>query len=143
MENKAILRMKLLASFTAHALEVQRKALSGINSRSYRELLKSLNRDHERHIDELRGFIGPTGGDVFGKGTVESKVVGDAMHALDTDISERTRLVVCKKWEEHMVEGYEEAIAEKHSSDITALLEGHLADEVRHNSLLDGLLEGK
>jgi hypothetical protein len=135
-----ILRMRLLAGFATHTVEVDRRALSGIKSRSFRDLLRSLIQDHERHIEQLLGFVARDGGAVSERVMTDPKVVGDAMRALDVNVPERTRLLVCQKWEEHMAEGYEEAIAEKHSLDIQLIPEKHLADELRHISMLDGLL---
>ena len=135
--DKTILRLKLLLRFAGHAAEVYQKALAGIRKPSFRILLESINLDHERHLGDLRRSIVLAGGDASEPGMPEPKVLSDAMHAMDTNISEETRLQVCRQWEEHLAEGYREALAERHSPQISAILERHLSYDLRHASSLN------
>jgi rubrerythrin len=137
-------RLRLLLRFDTRVMEVCRKAREGIKTTSYVKLLDSLIGDHERHLTELRTVIEDKGGDVSEPGEPDPKVLRDAFAALAKNISEETRISACIQWEEHGVEAYNEALAERHPPEVLALFGRHCDDGVRHLASIREILgEGK
>jgi hypothetical protein len=133
-------RLRLLLRFDSKIVEVCRKAREGIETTSYTRLLDSFIADHERHLTELRALVAGKRTDASEPGEPDPKVLKDAFAALSKNISEKTRLSVCMKWEEHGVEGYLEALRETHSPEVLALFERHRADGARHLESLRAIL---
>ncbi|OPY60659.1 MAG: hypothetical protein A4E57_04394 [Syntrophorhabdaceae bacterium PtaU1.Bin034] len=144
MENwKTTNRLRLLLRFETKSAEVCRKALERITAGPARELLEPIALDHERHLEELIRLTAMDGRETPFSQLPEPKVLSDALSVLDMDIPEETMMQICLQWEEHLVQAYEEALAERHPEDIRSLLERYHTVEARHVASLRSTLGKK
>ncbi len=138
---KTAQRLRLLLRFHLRTSEVCTKVREKATRIATRNVLEQIGRDHERHLQELRDASALGGLAMNADEPSELTVLHNALSTLDSNISEQTKVRACLQWEEHLVEGYDEALVEKHPPHITALLQRHRAVESDHLASLKSLLE--